>query len=166
MMQVMRTALPLAVAVLACACGPLPGPGGLATPADGGAALDLSRTSLVTFAKGESWKSWPSEPAPHDSAGPHGGKVRTWLNPELLASLKAGNDKHPNASIAVKELYDDLGARRGFAVAVKNDEGKWVFWEGFEPSLDQYYFVGTGNPCANCHSTGKDFLLTEASAFP
>ncbi len=159
----MRTTALLVLAV--SACGAPTSPGSTATPRDGGAPLDLSRASLAAFAKGESWKSWPAEAAPHDSAGPHG-KVRTWLNPELLASLKAGSDTHPNASIAVKELYDAAGARKGFAINVKSDEGKWVFYEGFEPSLDEYYFVGPGNLCANCHSVGKDFLLTEASAFP
>lgn len=88
-------------------------------------------------------------------------KVRTFVNNALYDSLKSGPAAHPNGSIAVKELLTD-GARIGWAVDRKRDDGSWEFFEGFEPTLDQYYFEGTSNFCAGCHRDGIDFVLVPA----
>jgi hypothetical protein len=119
----------------------------------------------VAFVQSGAYTAWAAEPARHASTGPHGGAVRTFVNDTLYTSLKQGRASHPSGSIAVKELY--TGANRtGWAVDIKGDDGVWIYYEGFEPRLDQYYFRGDGNLCANCHAGGVDRVLVPASAFP
>jgi hypothetical protein len=126
--------------------------------------LPTTREALVVFARERSYASWPSEPEAHASAGPHGGRVRTWVNPTLAASLRAGATTHPAGSVAVKELYGSGTTITGWAIDVKRDDGVWVFWEGFLPQLDQFYFVGVNNLCGRCHQGGVDTVLTRADA--
>jgi hypothetical protein len=93
---------------------------------------------------------------------------RTWQidNAEgnLVATLTT-QGKALTGSIAVKELFT-RGARTGWAVDAKAADGRWLFFEGFEPALDQFFFRGSGNLCARCHSSGIDFVLTPPEAFP
>ncbi|MBE2253399.1 MAG: hypothetical protein IAE78_27975 [Myxococcus sp.] len=144
--------------------GGLPDGGQVLIPSAGGAGTPATRAGLLSFAQGGAYLSWKAEPMVHTSSGPHG-SVRTFVNDALYASLKAGNATHPNGSVSVKELYAN-GARTGWAVDAKGDDGVWVYFEGFEPQLNQYFFRGTGNLCANCHASGVDFVLTPASALP
>lgn len=161
----MRT-LPLLVL---CACGA----GFEGTLADGSVVListpdsgtPATRAGLLSIAQSGAYLSWKAEAAPHQTAGPHGGQVRTFVNDVLYASLKAGNRMHPNGSIAVKELFSN-GARNGWAIDAKDDDGVWTFYEGFEPQLNQYFFRGSGNLCSNCHAGGVDFVLTRPDALP
>jgi hypothetical protein len=150
-MPTRRSALSTALIFLSCGGG---GPG-----TDG-----TSQSDLKTLVESGAYGGWKAEPAVHASAGPHG-QVRTFVNDALYASMKAGNTAHPNGSIAVKELYSG-GAINGWAVDVKRSDGQWVFYEGFKPALNQYYFVGGGNLCANCHQGGVDFVLLPAGALP
>lgn len=142
--------------------------GGTPSPDAGG--FDTSAAGLTAFVKSEAYKSWKAEPEVHNSAGPHGGKVRTYVNDVFYASLKAGNTVHPRGSITVKELYGSSTTTvSGHAVDVKDEAtGEWVFYEGFGPSYSSpYYYRGTTNFCANCHkNAGNDYMLTPASAFP
>jgi len=153
----MRAAAALVLSSLA-ACG-----GGSRGSSDGG-SVPTTRAELVAFAEAGDYLGWKAEPMAHPSAGPHG-TVRTFVNDPLYASMKAGNTTHPNGSIAVKELYSGSTVN-GWAIDVKADDGRWVFFEGFKPKLDQYYFVGGGNLCANCHAGGTDFVLLAATALP
>jgi hypothetical protein len=131
----------------------------------GPAPLPTTRAEIVAFVQSGAYSAWAAEPARHASTGPHGGAVRTFVNDTLYTSLKQGRASHPSGSIAVKELY--TGANRtGWAVDIKGDDGVWIYYEGFEPRLDQYYFRGDGNLCANCHAGGVDRVLVPASAFP
>jgi len=131
----------------------------------GPASLPTTRAEIVAFVQSGAYTAWAAEPARHASTGPHGGAVRTFVNATLYTSLKQGRASHPSGSIAVKELY--TGANRtGWAVDIKGDDGVWIYYEGFEPRLDQYYFRGDGNLCANCHAGGVDRVLVPASAFP
>jgi hypothetical protein len=131
----------------------------------GPASMPTTRAEIVAFVQSGAYTAWAAEPARHASTGPHGGAVRTFVNATLYTSLKQGRASHPSGSIAVKELY--TGANRtGWAVDLKGDDGVWIYYEGFEPRLDQYYFRGDGNLCANCHAGGVDRVLVPASAFP
>lgn len=131
----------------------------------GPAPLPTTRAEIVAFVQSGAYTTWAAEPARHASTGPHGGTVRTFVNATLYTSLKEGRASHPTGSIAVKELYTGA-SRTGWAVDVKGDDGVWIYYEGFEPRLDQYYFRGDGNLCANCHAGGVDRVLVPASAFP
>lgn len=133
--------------------------------ADAGAAsLPTTRAELIAFVRSGAYASWSAEPAAHRSTGPHG-NVRTFVNAPLYTSLKQGQPSHPNGSIAVKELFTGAD-RTGWAVDVKGEDGVWIYFEGFEPQLDQFYFRGDGNLCANCHAGGVDRVLVPASNFP
>ena len=140
------------------------------TPPPDAGAFDTSAAGLTEFVKSGAYKSWKAEPEVHNSAGPHGGKVRTYVNDVFYVSLKAGNMVHPRGSITVKELYGSSTTTvSGHAVDVKDEAtGEWVFYEGFGPSYSSpYYYRGTTNFCANCHKgAGNDYMLTPASAFP
>lgn len=137
----------------------------ISAPDSGTAATPATRAGLLSIAQSGAYLSWKAEAAPHQTAGPHGGQVRTFVNDVLYASLKAGNSTHPRGAIAVKELFSN-GARTGWAIDAKDDDGVWTYFEGFEPQLNQYFFRGSGNLCSNCHAGGVDFVLTQASAFP
>ena len=134
-------------------------------PVDGGAGTPATRAGLLSIAQSGAYSSWKAEPMAHKTSGPHGDTVRTFVNDPLYASLKAGNTLHPNGSVVVKELFSG-GTRIGWAVDAKGDDGVWVFFEGFEPQLNQFFFRGTGNLCSNCHASGVDFVLTRAAALP
>ena len=175
----MTRALPT-VALLLLACGPVPegrpqpdggpAPDAGGTPdageaPDGGQPLDTSEAGLVAFFKTSAYRSWRAEAAPHPSSGPHSGKVRTFVNDALYDSLKAGAGRHPRGSVVVKELLDGTGTTlTGIAIDVKDQDGTWVFLEGFAPSFTGYYYRGTQNLCGNCHQAGADFVLTPKSA--
>jgi len=133
---------------------PTPSPTPLDPPATEPAAL-------LTWLQAGGYRDWEAESAPHPSAGPHGGRVRTFLNPALFASLSAGDAQHPAGAAAVKELYSDGEEVRGWAVMVKlqaeSDRGRgWYWYETFGsgPPLEG---VGIG-VCTGCHSAGRDFV--------
>ncbi len=149
-MAPLRTAL--AAGALLVACG---------SPAD---APGTTQADLQALVQAGDYLGWKAEAAAHASAGPHG-QVRTFVNDLLYASMKMGNVTHPSGSVAVKELYSG-GALNGWAVDVKRSDGQWVFYEGFKPALNQYYFVGGNNLCANCHQGGVDFVLLSPSSLP
>lgn len=148
--------------------------------ASGGAGIDdagepavqgpenTTPVALKAFVKSGAYQQWRAEPSKHPSTGPHGGDVRTFLNDVLYASLKAGNAVHPPGSVVVKELFGAGSSVTGHAVDVKDSNGIWVFYEGFNSSdyENPYYFTGTNNLCANCHAAGDDYVLTSAAALP
>ncbi len=119
--------------------------------------------ALLSWLVAEPYLEWPAESAIHDSAGPHFGNVRTWVNPDLFASLEDGEATHPVGAAAVKELYAGSNSRQGWAVGVKvTDAGPgedgWYWYEWFDGSV-----VAEGNGislCSGCHSGGRDFVLT------
>jgi hypothetical protein len=80
------------------------------------------------------YKTWTHESQPHESAGPHGDAVKTFVSPVLLASLQKGGAPHPAGASAVKELYDAGGKHTGWAVSVKlaadSANGKGWYWYG------------------------------------
>ncbi len=88
-----------------------------------GASPQLNASELpakVALARAGEYRGWPSEPAPHASAGPHGEQVRTFTNPPLFDSLKQGASSHPVGSIVVKELFTQ-GRITGWAINWKEE---------------------------------------------
>ena len=69
----------------------------------------------------------------------------------------------------MKEMYSEDGSELlGWAVMVKTQEdsaqGQGWFWYETTNTEDSSDIVGVGNGlplCSGCHSTGKDFVLTE-----
>lgn len=141
---------------------------GVLMGADGGMVLDTSKAGFKTFVKEKSYLGWKVEPAVHNSTGPHGGKVRTYVNDVMYRSLKDATGDFPEGSITVKELYAaDAVTVNGHAVDAKHG-GQWVFYEGFtaDDYKAPYYFRGTGNLCSDCHKSGRDYFLTPAASLP
>jgi len=126
-----------------------------------GEITDTSVKGMAAFVQSGDYKTWAAEPAVHDSTGPHG-KVRSYFNPTLAASLETSNATHPAGSISVKELYESDGTTiKGYAVEAKTTDGTggdtWLWYEGFLPSFDDYYGQGLST-CTGCHGSGTDFV--------
>jgi len=124
--------------------------------------------ALNRFLQAGTYKNWPRESAPHPSRGPHPVTVLTYLNPAMQASLAAGNKDHPAGSAIVKELFDDKGKIRGWAVSVKTEAksrlGKgWYWYEVLSPEAGaRADYAGQGLLlCSACHATGRDYVLTD-----
>jgi hypothetical protein len=138
-----------------------------AEPEDTGVvAGDLPPTNageLRPWLEAGSYTAWPAESAIHDSAGPHFGNVRTYINTVLDQSLAAGNTEHPVGSASVKELYGSGGANiRGYSVMVKTEAGsggdRWWWYERFNATT---YASSQGDgQCVPCHSAGNDHFLS------
>lgn len=132
---------------------PSPGPDPQLPPTD--AAL------LLSWLEAGSYLDWRAESAPHPSAGPHFGTIRTFINDRLFDSLTAGAAQHPQGAAAVKELYGPTGTTvRGWAVMTKISADSaggagWYWYEGFNGPGSG----GVGVPlCTGCHSLGSDFI--------
>jgi hypothetical protein len=144
--------------------------GGNPTGAAGGGmtncAVPTGAAALDAFLQAGSYQSWPSESAPHDSAGPHFGNVRVYLDAALDASLQAGASVHPRCATAIKELYGSGTSVLGWSVALKlaDDSAGGDNWYWYEEYQGTTYADGAGESlCTGCHASGADFVR---SAFP
>lgn len=140
-----------------------PVPDDSVTTADG---VPLEATALHTYLRGGAYRQWAGESQVHASTGPHGGRVRTYLSPGLLASLNGGG-AHPKDAVAIKELYSSGDTVTGWAVGAKlqADSGNGAGWYWYEVFSVQPgarpAFAGRGLAlCSNCHASGRDFVLT------
>jgi len=125
--------------------------------------IPLGGVALESWLKDGTYRTWRAESAPHDSTGPHFGKVRAFLNPTLFTSLEAGRKNHPMGAAAVKELYGSGDRVLGWSVAIKLEAasgggGNWYWYEKFE---DRTVADARGVLlCRACHLTGRDYVLT------
>ncbi|MCA9705527.1 MAG: hypothetical protein KDK70_06760 [Myxococcales bacterium] len=130
----------------------------------GGPTIDVptDAAGLATWLADESYAGWSAESAVHDATGnsPHG-RVRTYFNDVLEASFGAGNESHTVGSASVKELYDAMDTRVGWAVMVKIAEG--------DAADTWYWYIDNGGAtmdgnglggCNGCHSAGTDRVVT------
>ncbi len=106
---------------------------------------------------------WSAEAAVHPSEGPHLGKVRTYVNDVLAASLATGAEAHPPGAAAVKELYRTGATVQGWAVSVKtavdSDAGAAWYWYEFDGA--SVVAAELGAPvCTGCHLAGIDLVLS------
>ena len=129
-----------------------------------GGSIDVptAAAAMATWLSAESYSGWAAESAIHDGVGnsPHG-RVQVYFNEALTASFDAGNTTHTVGSASVKELYDAMDNRTGWAVMVKiadNDTPESWYWY-----LDAAGSVMDGNGlggCDGCHSAGTDRVTT------
>lgn len=138
-------------------------------------AVPTSADELFAYLQSGAYKAFARDAEKHTSVGPHpspdlqqSSTVLAHYNGPLDASLKAGNGSHPAGSAAVKEFYGDDGEVSGWAVAVKtqSDSGQGQNWYWYEVLST----TDGSNPvaadlgvalCWGCHSTGRDFVLSE-----
>lgn len=116
--------------------------------------------ALLAFLQNGGYLEFEAESARHPSTGPHFGDVRTFVNPPLAQSLAEGAPAHPVGAAAVKELFGDGPAVRGWAVWVKlaadSADGDAVYW--YEIYDGTVYADGAGvGLCTGCHAGGVDF---------
>jgi hypothetical protein len=123
--------------------------------ATGGAAGEVpaERAALEAFLAEGAYSEFEAESSAHEGAGPHFGKVRTFVNPSLAASLAAGESERPVGAAAVKELFGDGDVLLGHAVTVKVADGtqpsSWYHYQAFEGSVSA---DGVAVPvCVSCH---------------
>lgn len=126
----------------------------------------IGHDAISMYLQEKRYSNFAVEPSIHQSSGPHGGRVLTFVNAPLERSLRDGDATHPVGSASIKELYRSSDEVQGWAVSIKvADEGTAQDWywyyllstaSGAAASAD-----GRGVPlCANCHSGGTDYLLT------
>ena len=131
----------------------------------GGAAdcggVPTTEAALTQWLNGGDYLAWTADSSPHDSAGPHFGAVRVYVNGCLAESLAAGSEAHPEGSVAVKELYGNDTTLGGWSVMVKLDgqpQGSWYWYELYNGTL-----FGEGvdaSLCTGCHDDGVDSMWT------
>jgi hypothetical protein len=123
-------------------------------------------TALQAYLVAGGYRSWTAESGPHPSAGPHGGRVRTYLSPGLARSLAQGG-AHPKDAVAIKELYGSGSSVSGWAVEIKLSDSSnagrgWYWYEVFsaQPGA-KAATAGVGvSLCTGCHSAGRDYVQT------
>jgi len=120
--------------------------------------------ALLRWIREGSWRdTWTAEPRVHESAGPHGGRVRTWYNPTLVEDLAAGRKTFRKDAAMVKALYGSGSTKPlGWAAMVKVKDGRaarnWYFFETTDGRLDGAISGRGADGCAGCHSAGRDYL--------
>lgn len=165
---------PLAAALaVVAACDPEPGSlrdcEPAAAPVDLGTISDVvpatANADLQAWLAARSYTSFLPESAPHASAGPHGGRVRAFLNRQLAGSLTTCAASHPTGAAAVKELFDANGVR-GWTVMIKTKPGPgadaWYWYEVFSTAADAAPEVSgqASGTCTGCHDGGLDAVRT------
>lgn len=122
--------------------------------------------ALLAYLRRGDYRSLAAESGLHDSTGPHGGRVLTYVNDLLAVSLDAGNTEHPRCAASIKELFGTGDEPHGWAVLVKteteSERGRGYYWlEVTRRDATTVDYAGQGlNVCVGCHSTGRDFFLT------
>ncbi len=125
--------------------------------------IPLGGAALEAWLKAGHYKPWRSESKPHDSQGPHFGKVRAYLNPSLFDSMQSGVQRHPKDAVAIKELYGHGDTVQGWSVAIKTaaDSSGGSNWYWYEIFQNKVVKDGQGVLlCRACHITGQDYVLT------
>jgi len=121
---------------------------------------------MFTWLQKGDYKAWAKESASHQSTGPHGGKVRTYVNAPLVTSLTAKNPQHPKGAATVKEFINSSDVVTGWAVSVKTQDDSangagWYWYEVFSTTDGASPIEGQAKPlCNNCHVGGSDYVLT------
>lgn len=123
--------------------------------------IPIGAEQLEPWLKAGHYKAWPAESAPHESQGPHFGKVRAYLSPSLYQSMKSGAKSHPKGAAAVKELYGEGDVVKGWAVSVKTEPDGGANWYWYEKFEARQVADGKGVLlCRSCHFPGRDYVLT------
>ncbi len=128
-----------------------------------GGGVPTGAARLVPWLEAGEYLTWPAEDGRHESSGPHFGAVRVFVNDVLDTSLASGGLTHPANAAAVKELFGDGDAVRGWAVSLKRggDSADGAGWYWFEIYDDTTFADGDGvSLCTGCHSGGGDFFLS------
>ncbi len=126
-------------------------------------APPLGGAALEAWLKAGHYKQWRAESQPHDSQGPHFGRVRTYLNPVAYESMQSGAKDHPKGTVTVKELYGQGATVQGWSVAIKTaaDSSGGSNWYWYEIFQNKVVKDGQGVLlCRACHLTGRDYVLT------
>ena len=127
--------------------------------------VPTSSSALFAYLRDGGYRGFARESAVHPSAGPHGGRVLTFVNDVLEQSLATGNASHPAGAAAIKELYAADGTTlTGWAVEVKTQADSaggqgWYWYEVFSTTDGSRPIEGQGNPvCTSCHALGRDYV--------
>ena len=120
--------------------------------------------ALLAYLRSGEYQVFARESAPHPSTGPHGGRVLTYVNGLLAASLDAGAAEHPRCAASVKELFLGEDEVSGWAVFVKTQDasqsGRGYYWlEVTRTEATRADYEGDGiGVCVGCHSAGRDYF--------
>lgn len=143
------------------ACGD-PGPASYGDPLTDPQVPARGHADVLTWLEAGHYQSWSCEAEPHGPRppSPHG-MTRICSNDALAAAN--GEGPYPVGAASVKEVLDDAGAIRLFAVYRKVAAGTggdtWYWYEG---SADDTIANGEGDgTCTGCHAGApRDFVFT------
>lgn len=151
---------PLLAVLVGCGSDP--------APTDSAPPYPTESAKLRPWLDAGSYQSWPHESVVHLGDGPHNFNVKTYLSPELDASLKAKNKEHPRGATMVKEIYGSgTTTVVGFAYATKlaatsNGGDNWYWYEIQDKSAGTVKGDGKGvTTCKACHAGGVDFVQSQ-----
>lgn len=126
-------------------------------------AVPANADELFEFLSSGHYLEFEGEATPHHFQNAFHAAARTFLNPTLAESMRAGNMEHPVGSASVKELWVD-DQHTGWVVSVKlADSGrdKWWWYENLSTTDAMPTQADFGGLCNRCHAGGTDFVLTE-----
>jgi hypothetical protein len=136
-------------------------------PPPASAAPPTEPGALNAWLQAGKYKTWAAEAAIHPARSPHPTNVRSFANAPLETAMRAGNTTFPIDSATVKELYSAANQLTGWAVSVKTQAasagGQGWYWYEVLSTTPGAAPVASGNGlggCANCHSSGTDFVRT------
>ncbi len=172
--MVMGIAAIVAVLAMAFGRGEPASAAGFSGPTAVSDTVPTDADALFTYLQEGRYKDFAHEAERHTSTGPHPDPqvrethtVIAFFTSVLDASLKAGNEAHPEGSAAVKEFYDANGDLSGWAVSVKTQAesatGQGWYWYEVTSVTDGSSPVAAGNGvalCWGCHASGNDFVLS------
>jgi hypothetical protein len=127
-------------------------------------AVPSEPSALLAYLERGDYQDFAGESGPHPSAGPHGGRVLTYVNDVLAHSLDAGDAQHPRCAASIKELFRGSDEVSGWAVFVKTAEesrqGQGYYWlEVTRRGARRADYEGQGlGTCVGCHGSGRDYF--------
>jgi hypothetical protein len=155
----MRLLLALA---LAAGCADDPGPESFGDPVDDPQLPPRGSRDLLDWVDAGHYLGWHCESAMHaPRPGSGHGPNRICSNDAIVAAT--GEGPYPVGAAAVKEVYNDDGAIRVYAVYRKLEAaagGESWYW--FEGDRDGNFANGAGDgTCTGCHAAApRDFVYT------
>lgn len=133
-----------------------------------GTSIAVTPDALRDFVVGGGSRNWQREAMPHPSAGPHG-LVQSAFNDLYAAARRADRYPMPVGAASAKELFEDDGRHKGWALSIKVADGEgsdtWLWWEADAPDYSpRGYGVGIFQ-CDRCHG-GSSFDRSLTARLP
>ena len=149
--------------VAASACVDDPGPETFGDPTTDPQLPPRGSTDLLDWIAAGHYLAWSCEAAPHPARPGSGHGPNRICSNTVLATAAPGDGPFPVGAAAVKEVFDDTGAIRVYAVYRKVEAAPGGdSWYWFEGDRDHNFANGQGDgTCTGCHAAApRDYVYT------